>query len=127
MRGIGKFFFATALFYGLLGMSLGLHMAITQNHGQLPTHAHIMVIGWVSFAIFGLFYSAYGDSVPKSLSYLHLVLAQLAMIGMAIGLGLIYSGRPQYEPIAAVSATGYAISFLIFAIGAVRSMTSGRS
>ena len=56
MHGIGKAFFLSALAYGVLGIMLGLHMAMSHNHGQMPTHAHILVIGWVSFAIFGLFY-----------------------------------------------------------------------
>ena len=45
-------------------MLLGLDMAMRHDHGQLPTHAHIMVIGWVSFAIFGLFYFVLGETVP---------------------------------------------------------------
>ncbi len=122
MHGIGKAFFASALVYGALGMLLGLHMAITKDHGQMPTHAHIMVIGWVSFAIFGLFYSAYGTSVSTVLSQFHFWLAQLSMAGLTIGLGLFYSGQPEYEPVAAVSAIAYAVSFLVFAVAAIASL-----
>jgi hypothetical protein len=119
MKGIGKTFFASALAYGVLGMLLGLHMAIAKNHGQMPTHAHVMVIGWLSFAVFGLFYALYENAVPKLLARLHLWLAQVSFAGLVIGLWLIYSGRAQYEPIAAISSLAYAASFLLFVAVAI--------
>lgn len=127
MRGFGKAFFASALFYGVLGILLGLHMAMSQNHGQLPTHAHLLVIGWVSFAIFGLFYSAYGHAVPKLLATLHFWLAEISFAALVVGLWLLYAGHTQYEPIAAVSSLGYAASFLIFVVAAIFGMRTAPS
>lgn len=112
---IARLFFGSALIYGILGFLLGLHMAMTQDHGQMPTHAHIMVIGWVSFALFGFFYHLFGDVVSKPLSLLHFWLAQASFVGLVIGLLLFYSGKTQFEPMAAFSALGYAASFLLFA------------
>ena len=71
MTVITKGFFIAAVIYGLLGMILGLQMAITHDHGQMPTHAHIMVIGWVSFFLFGLFYLQFGERVNGTLARLH--------------------------------------------------------
>ena len=110
------------LVYGTLGILLGLHMAMSQNHGQMPTHAHILVIGWVSFAIFGLFYSAHGHAVPWLLARLHFWLAQVSLAALVVGLFLLYSGQTQYEPVAALSSLGYATSFLIFAVAAIAAM-----
>ena len=45
MRGFAKAFFASAVVYGLLGMLLGLDMGIRHDHVELPTHAHILVVG----------------------------------------------------------------------------------
>ncbi len=126
MQGIGKAFFVSALVYGVLGMLLGLQMAMSNNHGQMPTHAHIMVIGWLSFAVFGLFYAAHANAAPRLLALLHFWLAQLSLAALSVGLYLIYSGQKQYEPIAAVSSLGYAASFLVFAVVALSSMR-GRS
>lgn len=126
MRGIGKWFVTTAILYGLLGMMLGLHMAMSHDHGQRPTHAHIMVIGWVSFFLFGLFYLQYGNTVVRWLGVLHFILAQISMIGLAAGLWLLYSGETQYEPVAAISSLGYALSFLIFAATALPGIWSSR-
>lgn len=41
----------TAFSYALLGLALGLYMAASHDHGQLVTHAHIMMIGFlISFS-----------------------------------------------------------------------------
>lgn len=119
MVSIARLFFASALIYGILGMLLGLHMAASHDHGQMPTHAHLLVIGWVSFAIFGLFYHLFADTVSKVLSAIHLWLAQLSFIGIVAGLFLYYSGRTEFEPVAAISSLAYAVSFVVFGIVAL--------
>ena len=119
MSNIARGFFITAIGYGILGMLLGLHMAITQNHEQRPTHAHILVIGWVSFFLFGLFYLHFGKVVSRMLARVHFWMAEVAIAGLVVGLWLIYSGKPQFEPIAAVSAITYALSFVVFALVAI--------
>lgn len=95
-------------------------MAMTHDHAQLPTHAHIMVIGWVSFAIFGLFYHQFQETASKSLAMIHFWLAQISLTGLVVGLWLTYSGETQYEPITAISSLGYVASFLVFAAAAWR-------
>lgn len=122
MQGLGKAFFTSALVYGVLGMLLGLHMGMSHDHGQMPTHAHIMVIGWLSFAVFGLFYSAYAQAVPRLLSQVHFWLAQISFLALVVGLWLVYSGRTEYEMVPAVSSTAYAVSFLVFAVVAISAM-----
>jgi cbb3-type cytochrome oxidase subunit 1 len=119
MNGIARGFLVSAVAYGLLGMLLGLHMGITHNHGQMPTHAHIMVIGWVSFFLFGIYYLQFGQATSRTLSVIHFWLAQCAFVALVTGLWLIYSGRNQYEPVAAVSSTAYALSFLVFAAASI--------
>jgi cbb3-type cytochrome oxidase subunit 1 len=118
MRGVARAFFISAVVYGLLGVLLGLDMAMRHDHGQLPTHAHIMVVGWVSFAIFGFFYFLLGAAVPRWLALAHLWLAQISVAVMVAGLWLYYGGQTQFEPLAAIGAMGYGASFVIFAAAA---------
>jgi hypothetical protein len=114
MTAMASRFFGAALLFGILGFIFGLSMAISHDHSQMPTHAHIMVIGWVSFAIFGFFYQLFGDKVSNGLAQVHFWLALVSLIGLVIGLWLIYSGNVEYEPIAAISSIAYAVSFLVF-------------
>jgi cbb3-type cytochrome oxidase subunit 1 len=118
MPGIARAFLASAVVYGILGILLGLDMAMRHDHAELPTHAHIMVVGWVSFAIFAFFYHLLGRAVPHWLARAHFWLAQVSMAVMIAGLWLFYGGQTQFEPAAAIGALGYAASFLLFAAAA---------
>ena len=118
MRGFAPAFFASALIYGLAGLLLGLDMGIRHDHAELPTHAHIMVVGWVSFAIFAFFYHWFGHAVSPLLASLHFWLAQVSVVILVLGLGLIYAGHLEFEPLAAVGSIGYVASFAVFAVGA---------
>jgi len=119
MRGIAKAFIVTAILYGILGLLLGLHMGMSKDHSQLPTHAHVMLIGWVSFAIFGFFYWLFGDAVPRWLAIVHFALAQLSLPVMIVALYAIYAEQPQYDPLAGIASIGYLASFLTFGAAAL--------
>lgn len=124
MRGIAKTFLFTAILYGILGLLLGLHMGMSKDHGQLPTHAHIMLIGWVSFAIFGFFYWFFGEAVPRWLGFLHCALAQVSLPVMIVALYAIYANQPQYDPLAGIASICYLASFLAFAAAALFGLRS---
>jgi len=53
------------------------------------------------------------------LALAHFWLAQLSLAGLTVGLWLLYAGQVQYEPVAALSSVGYAVSFVLFAAGAL--------
>lgn len=114
MNIVAKRFLISAALYGLLALFLGLMMAISQDHSQLTTHAHLVLIGWVSFAIFAIFYHLFSDKVSQKLANLHFWISQPSLIGMVIGLLLIYGGNMEYEFIAAISSITYTLSFIIF-------------
>src|SRR5262245_24968981 len=120
MRGIARAFIISAVVYGILGMLLGLDMAMRHDHGQLPTHAHIMVIGWLSLAVFGLFYFVLGDGAPPMLARVHFWLAQVSLAVLVAGLWLLYAGHTQFEPLAAIGSMAYAASFILFAAIALK-------
>lgn len=122
MNAISKGFILTSVIYGAAGMALGLHMGLSQDHSQMPTHAHIMVIGWVSFMIFGLFYIQIEGAASGNLPRIHFWLSQVSYIVLIAGLWLVFDGQTQYEPILALSAIAYAISFLLFGVIVFRSV-----
>ena len=74
MTQLASRFFGSAIIYAVLGMTLGLVMGMTQDHSQMPTHAHLMLLGWVSFAIFGVFL----PNVPGRVPYRAVVLADFS-------------------------------------------------
>lgn len=117
MTGIAGRFFATALLYAVLGMALGLVMGITQNHAQMPTHAHTLLIGWVSFALYGFFYHLFPAAASTRLASAHFWLAEVSIIVLLAGLFQIFGGHPETgEPFAATGSIGLLASTIVFAI-----------
>ncbi|MGE4053139.1 MAG: hypothetical protein AB7E58_00030 [Flavobacteriaceae bacterium] len=119
MTGVARIFFATALLWGIAGLILGNVMAASHDHGQMVTHAHTMVIGWISFAIFGLFYSHFPAIARSMLAKIHLVVAEASLLVLVAGLFTLYGGNPAGEPFAAIGAMVYAASFVVFAVAAL--------
>src|SRR5215475_7574546 len=120
MKGLPAWFFGSALVYGIIGLLLGNVMGASADHSQLVTHAHIMLIGWVSFAIFGFFYHQFTERSATLLARVHFWLAQASYIVLVIGLYLIFSGETGAgEPMAAVGSVGYLLSMVLFAVVAL--------
>jgi cbb3-type cytochrome oxidase subunit 1 len=126
MTGTARNFFTMAVIYSLVGMSLGLHMAMSHDHGQLPTHAHIMVLGWLMSAVFAVFYHLVPAAGTSRLATLHFWLAALSSLGMFIGLFVLYGGNPSIEPVLGMSAMAYFAATILFAFIALRALWGGQ-
>lgn len=116
MKKYARGFMAAAIVYGLVGIALGLMMAIAEDHAQIPTHAHANLIGWVSFFLFALYYQFFGEGVPRALAMAHFWSAQVSVPVLMVAIFLVHSGETQFVPLAAISSLAYAASFVIFAI-----------
>ncbi len=114
MQGAARLFFTVAIIYAILGMLLGLDMAISGNHGERPTHAHIMLAGWVSSAIFAFFYHLFPAINSKGIALFHFWFQTASAVVMMVSLLLLYGGNPAVEPGAAIGSMGYALGMLLF-------------
>jgi cbb3-type cytochrome oxidase subunit 1 len=121
MQGVARNFFTLAVIYSILGMMLGLSMAMSHDHAQMPTHAHIMVLGWVMSSIFAFFYHLV-PAARSRLATVHFWLSALSSIGLVIGLFLLYGGNPSAEPIAAICSMAFFAATLLFAWIAITAM-----
>ena len=127
MRGVSAWFFGTAVVYGALGVLLGTIMGATEDHSQLVTHAHMLLIGWVSFAIFGFFYHLFPGRAASVLARIHFGLAQISYLALILALFLIFSGNTgPGQPLAGVSSMAYLLSFILFAVIALPVVRGGR-
>ena len=115
MQGAARLFFTLAIVYAILGMLLGLSMAISQDHGQMPTHAHIMLAGWVSSAIFAYFYHLFPAIGSRGIAMFHFWFQTASVIVMMVSLLFFYGGNPAVEPGAAIGSIGYGLGMLLFA------------
>lgn len=128
MKGLSAWFFGSALIYALVGLVFGLVVNPIGGHNQIPTHAHLLEIGWVSFALFAFFYHLFPERAAASLAILHFWVAELSLIALTIGFYLLYAGFiPIGEPIAIIAAIGYLVSMVIFLLVALPVISSSRT
>jgi cbb3-type cytochrome oxidase subunit 1 len=109
-------FLRIAVLYFLAGMVLGLGMAISGNHGLYPAHAHINLVGWVSFALYGLVYRTCPAAAASRLAPYHFWLANIGVLVLSLGLVGLYSGNEQFTPVAAIGAITTLLGGVIFAV-----------
>jgi low temperature requirement protein LtrA len=109
-------FIRLSVVYALIGMALGIYMAASGDHGEMPTHAHINLLGYVSMMLYGLFYKFYPHAAEGRLPIAHFWIANVGLIGIAIGIGLFYGGVAEAEPLAAVSSLVAIAGMAVFAL-----------
>ena len=127
MQGVARNFFTLAVIYSLVGMTLGLSMAMSHDHSQLPTHAHIMVVGWLMSAVFAVFYHLMPVARASRLATVHFWVAAISSLGMLTGLFVLYGGNPVIEPVLGVSAMAYFAATVLFAFIALRALWGGET
>ncbi|MBX3566652.1 MAG: hypothetical protein KF914_01250 [Rhizobiaceae bacterium] len=122
MQGVARQFFTLAVVYALAGMALGLAMSISQDHGQMPVHAHTMTAGWLMSAVFAFFYHLLPSAAQSRLAQVHFWLSAASGIGLLVGLFFLLAGNAAIEPVVAISSIGFYAVFGLFAIIALRAI-----
>ena len=127
MQGVARNFFTLAVIYALVGMTLGLSMAMTPRSFAMPTHAHIMVLGWVMSSVFAFFYHLVPAARNSRLAIVHFWLAAISSVGMVVGLYVLYGGNPAIEPLLGICAMAYFVATVLFAFIALRALWGGET
>jgi hypothetical protein len=114
MTGTARNFFILAMINAVCGILLGLHMAITRDHGQMPTHAHVMVLGWLMSGFFAIFYHLFPQMGGSRLAIVHFWLTATSGIVLLISLFFLMAGHEAIEPLTAVSSLAFFAALLLF-------------
>ena len=122
MQGVARNFFTLAIIYAICGMVLGLSMAISQDHSQMPTHAHTMVLGWVMSSVFAFFYHLVPAARASRLAQMHFWLTAVSGVLLVVGLFLLLGGNPSIEPMVATASMVFFAATLLFAWIALTAM-----
>lgn len=115
MQGVARNFFVLALVYAICGMMLGLAMAISHDHTQMPVHAHTLVAGFLTSAIFAFFYHLFPAARTSRLASVHFWLTAVSGIILLLSLYFVLAGNPAIEPVTAISSLGFFAAMLLFA------------
>ena len=112
MRGLAFWFMVFGVASVLVGMGRGIHMAISKDHMLAPAHAHLNLLGFVSFAIFAFYYHLVPMAAEGWLPRLHFA---LAVLGLIVGVpGIVLSINGTTEALAAGGSIIIVLAMLCF-------------
>lgn len=105
MRGIAFYFFSAATICVTLGMAWGIEMAKTGDHTLYAAHAHLNLVGWVTMALFGLYYTVTPQAAEGGLPRFHFILAVAGVVSMVPGIVLVIQDKGETLAIAGAFLT----------------------
>jgi hypothetical protein len=100
----------------VIGLLLGIGMAVQQNFRLMPAHAHLNLVGGVLMFLAGLYYrlvpQAEIGTLPKVQAALHIVAAIIFPAGVA----MVLSWGPPYEIAAIIGSLFVLAAIVTFAV-----------
>ncbi|MBW6505317.1 MAG: hypothetical protein K0B00_01050 [Rhodobacteraceae bacterium] len=118
MRGVSFWFVATGSVFVTLGMLGGIAMSISGDHTLAPAHAHLNLVGWVTMALFGLYYHLVPAAAATTMARAHFAIASAGVIIMVPGIMLAITENG--EALAAIGSLLSLASMLIFVLTVLR-------
>jgi hypothetical protein len=95
---MSNWFLRLAVLYLIAGVGLGLYMAASNDHSMSPVHAHLNLLGWVTLALFGLFYRLVPVATATTLAKLQFWVYVPAHFVQMVLLVLFFRGFVAIEP-----------------------------
>lgn len=120
---LDKKYLVWALSFAVVGLALGIYMAASQDHRELVTHAHILLIGFVVSFIYGIIHKLWLDKPGRGIANTQFVLHQAAAVTLSLGLFLVYGGilpESVLGPFLGVAAIVVLLSMLLMLYMVIR-------
>jgi hypothetical protein len=115
MENISGKFIKVAVIFALIGMALGIKMAISGEHNQVQSHAHINLLGWVTMMLYGLYYKSHAEAGQSKLALAHFGLSTFGAVVINIAVYLLYAGVAEADPIAGIGSIAVILGMAAFA------------
>ena len=130
MPRVSAAFFVVGGLLLLSGMMLGEYMGAHENFTLAPLHAHINLLGWVTLALYGTFYTLTKETYSPKLAWTNFVLSSLGILAMIPALALLLTapnGAEKYGPLAGAAGGLALLGLLVFLVSAVRELMRNRA
>jgi hypothetical protein len=116
---IEQYCIAVAATAALCGMGLGIFMATNQDFTLMPAHAHLNLLGWVTMALYGLYYRG-AALLRVRLAWIQAGIATLGFLTMTGALAaLLVTLDHRFEPLIGVGASLSLVAMALFLVQVV--------
>lgn len=119
MKSFDRQYLVWALCYAAAGMALGIYMAASHDHGEFVTHAHVMLVGFVTSLVYAVIHRLWLAAPARALATVQFVLHQAGAIAMSVGLLLLYgraASEAQVEPLLGPASLAIIIGVLLMLV-----------
>lgn len=119
-HGLSNTFLRLAVVAALIGMIWGNVMGARHDFTAASAHAHLNLLGWVSMALYGLFYRVAPQAAVGILPRAHFWLSLIGVVMMIPALAIVLTqyqpGLAAAQPLLALSGVVVLLSMLLFAV-----------
>ena len=119
MKRFDRAYLIWALCYAVAGMGLGIYMGISGDHGQFITHAHILLVGFVTSLVYAVIHRLWLPAPARLLATIQFVLHQAGALTMFTGLLLLFGHavpESRIGPIMAPAAIAVILGALLMLV-----------
>jgi cbb3-type cytochrome oxidase subunit 1 len=113
MKSLPFWFIMLSALFALAGMGFGIYMSAIQDHTLAPAHAHNNLIGFVTMALYGVYYRLVPAAAITRLATVHFWLSLASALTFPLGIGMAIT--QQGEWLVQISAIGVILAMAIFA------------
>ena len=117
-RDLPFIFFAAGTLAVTIGMLWGIEMGMRHDFTAAPAHAHLNLVGWVTMALFALYYRLTPAAAATLVARIHCAVAILGLVLLVPGIALANKGGAEGLAIAGALVT--LASMLIFVVTVLR-------
>jgi hypothetical protein len=120
---LDKRYIVWSLSYAVVGLALGIYMAASENHAELVTHAHILLIGFVISFVYGIIHKLWLAKPGRAVANFQFVLHQAAAVTISAGLFLLYGNMvpaSKLAPILGIASAGVMLAMLLMLYMVIR-------
>jgi len=127
--GLDRKYLIWSLGYVAVGMGLGIFMAASHNHGQLVTHAHINLIGFLLSFCYGIIHKLWLGLPNPAMAKVQFVLHHAASVTLLVGLFLLYGTfvpEAKIEPVLSAGSIGVLAGALLMLFMVLKSPAAAK-
>ena len=125
MPRISNLYFRTAILFLIVGIGIGLSMSISQNHNVIGAHAHINLLGWVTSALFGVYYALNPTKAEGRLPLIQYGVYTGGVVIMVASLYFLLQGNTAIFPLVAAGSLIVFVGVLLMAVVIFRGAGAG--
>jgi hypothetical protein len=106
-----------AVVYWIVAVCWGIYMGATEDFTDVPVHAHLNLLGWVSLGLCGIVYALAPHLAETMLAKVHFWLHNLGLPVLMLGVWLLRHGQEGIGgPIAGIFSIVMGLGILCFGI-----------